>query len=210
VRWFGEYAPIVPYPKRLLSPGESIVKEFRPHWIQLVGPIVWGLAAIVAIVAASVMGDITAVVRWVMVGVVVLVWLLVSVRRLADWFTTQYVITDERVIFRAGVLSRRGKEIPLEVINDVSFRQSIVERIVRSGDLLIESAGEMGQSRYSEVPHPEQLQSIIYQAREDRTLALRNNNRSLASELEKLAGLHRQGVLTDEEFEAQKRKLLGS
>jgi uncharacterized membrane protein YdbT with pleckstrin-like domain len=174
----------------------------------LVGPIFWGLVALVAIIVTFTVWDTQPAARWTVASVLAVGWVLLSLRRLADWLTTQYVITNERVIFRAGVLSRRGKEIPLEVINDVSFHQTVIERLVRSGDLLIESAGEMGQSRYSEVPHPERLQSIIYQAREDRTLALRNSNRSVASELEKLAGLHQQGVLTDEEFEAQKRKLL--
>ena len=35
-----------------------------------------------------------------------------------------------------------------------------------------------------------------------------NSNASVASELEKLATLHNSGVLTEEEFQAQKNKLL--
>ena len=104
---------------------------------------------------------------------------------------------------RTGLFNRTGKEIPLEVINDVAFGQTIGERIFRSGDLLIESAGEHGQSRFTDIPDPEGVQALIYQ-----TLVLRGGP-SLGNELETLARLHSEGVLTDEEFAQQKARLLG-
>ncbi len=148
--------------------------------------------------------------RWIVVAGVLVIWLVASTRRMLDWYTTQHVITDERVIYRAGILSRRGKEIPLEVINDVAFNQTLVERMFRSGDLLIESAGEMGQSRYSDIRDPEGLQSLIYRVREERMTHMRGTGASsTAGEIETLARLRDQGVISDSEFEAQKRKLLG-
>ncbi len=194
------------YPRRLLSPGEEVIREFRPHWQFLVVPLLVTVGAVAAGVGVAVFTEGTA--RNVLFAVVGALWLILVVRRVLEWLTTQYVITNERVIFRAGILARRGKEIPLEVINDVSFQQSFFERIVGSGDLLIESAGEMGQSRYTDIPHPEELQSLIYQVRETRTIALSGAS-STATELETLARLRDQGVLTDEEFEKQKRRLLG-
>jgi hypothetical protein len=74
--------------------------------------------------------------------------------------------------------------------------------------LLIESAGESGQSRYSDIPDPEALQSIIYQQREARTVSLKRGGSSVSEELAGLADLRERGVLSDEEFEAQKRRLL--
>ena len=94
------------------------------------------------------------------------------------------------------------------MINDVAFSQRFVERLLRSGDLLIDSAGDMGPTRYSNIPDPEALKSLIYQSRESRMIALKGNNRSSASELESLARLRDQGVLTEEEFQAQKRKII--
>jgi uncharacterized membrane protein YdbT with pleckstrin-like domain len=146
------------------------------------------------------------------VGVVgaVALWVLLSARRVLDWLTTGYVITDERVVFRAGVLARRGIEIPLEAITNVAFTQSVFERIIRSGDLLIESAGEQGQSRYTDIRDPEALQSLIYQLREARTVELRGSRASVAEEIEAMAKLRDGGVITEEEFEQRKRKLLDS
>lgn len=198
----------MPYPQRLLSPGETIVKEFRPHWQALLVPILLAVVAIaLAVLAWTILDPGTR--AWVALGITA-IWIVTAARRLLTWFTTGYVITNERVIFRAGVISRRGKEIPLEVVNDVAFNQSPFERLIRSGDLLIESAGEYGQSRYTDIPHPETLQSLIYQLREDRTVGLRRGGTSVGSELETLARLRDQGILTPEEFEAQKRKLLES
>jgi hypothetical protein len=95
------------------------------------------------------------------------------------------------------------------MINNVAFGQSLFERAVRSGDLVIESAGEGGQTRYRDIPNPERLQSLIYQVRERRIIALRGSGASVASELETLARLRDRGDLSAEEFESQKRKLLG-
>lgn len=172
-------------------------------------PIIFGVVAVVATGVAAAALDGTA--AWMLSVGALVIWLLVSVKPVLDWITTQYVITDERVIYRAGILSRRGKEIPLEVINDVAFTQRFVERLLRSGDLLIDSAGDMGPARYSNIPDPEALKSLIYQVREARMIAVNNGgnaNRSVAAELESLARLRDQGVLTDEEFESQKRRII--
>ncbi|MDH3249769.1 MAG: PH domain-containing protein [Acidimicrobiia bacterium] len=198
----------MPYPERLLSPDESIVTQFRPHWQALLIPIGGGVAGLVAIVLAAVFLEGTAMLLGI-VGIVG-IWLLVSVRIVADWWTTQYVLTTERVVRRAGVFSRSGTEIPLEVINNVAFSQGFLERLVRSGDLLIESAGETGQSRFTDIPDPEGMQSQIYQVRERRQLLLNSGGTrtSTADELAKLADLRDRGILSAQEFEDQKRRLL--
>ena len=197
------------YPRKLLSPGEEVVKEFRPHWQVLIFPIFVTLVAIAAAVVVAI--QLTGGGRLAAMAGVVIVWLVLTAKRLIDWLFTQYVITNERVIFRAGVIARRGNEIPLEVVNDVAFTQSVFERIVGSGDLLIESAGEFGQSRYTNIPDPEAMQSLIYQVRERRKVALEGGGgRSIGQELETLARLRDQGVISPAEFDAQKKKLLES
>ncbi|MEA1903280.1 MAG: PH domain-containing protein [Actinomycetota bacterium] len=142
--------------------------------------------------------------------------ILLIVGGVVRWWTTYHVITNERLIYRAGFIAKRGKEIPLEVINDVAFNQTIIERLFRTGDLLIESAGTHGQSRYRDIPQPEDVQSLIYSVREDRKKEMEGGHssstaplESVASQLERLARLHDSGKLTDEEFESQKRTLLG-
>jgi uncharacterized membrane protein YdbT with pleckstrin-like domain len=59
------------------------------------------------------------------------------------------------------VVRRRGVSIPLNRVNNVNFHQSVFERLVGAGDLLIESGGEDGQSRFANIRDPEQVQNVI-------------------------------------------------
>ena len=201
----------MPYPRKLLSPGEEIVAEFKPHWTSILGPLGFTLLALVLVIflafftppgsPLSVWGPL----------IVAVLWIAISTRGIVAWLTTDHVITDERLIHRRGFISKSGKEIPLEMINTVSFNQSVFERMVRSGDLTIESAGETGQTLYHDIPHAEAKKNLIYQAREDRMLTLERGGQgvSRAEQLQILSKLHDEGRLTDAEYEAQKSQVLG-
>lgn len=198
------------YPRKLLSPGEEIITEFKPHWTSILGPIGITLVALALIVILAFFAD-GVLSQWgpLAVGVV---WLLFTVRSFIRWMTTDHVITNERVIHRQGFVSKHGKEIPHEMINTAAFRQSVFERIVGSGDLVIESAGEQGQTLYTNIPKPEELQTVIYKAREERMMQLERGGQgvSKAEQLQILSRLHDEGKLSDDEFNVQKMKLLGS
>jgi uncharacterized membrane protein YdbT with pleckstrin-like domain len=142
-------------------------------------------------------------------------WLIV---RYFKWATTNFVVTSHRVIFRNGVISKSGIEIPLDRVNNVNFSQGIIERIIGAGDLLIESGGEDGQQRFTDVRHPERVQQVIHA--EVHNLSTRRNagvgasplpppHVDVAEQLERLEGLRDRGSITPEEFENQKRRLLG-
>lgn len=195
------------YPKRLLSPGEEIIREFRPHWRAILMPISLTVIAVAALIVAAAMAE-ADVNQWLLPAILV-AWALVTWPTLITWWFTGYVVTTERLVVRTGVFSRAGKEIPLEVINDVAFTQRFVERWFRSGDLLVESAGEQGQSRFHDIPDPEGMQSLIYKLREDRTLELQGSQgRDATQQLESLAKLHAEGVITAEQLEESKKRLL--
>ena len=195
------------YPQRLLSPGERVETEFRPHWKVLIKPI---SLLVLALVIAIVLGrSLDGTLGWLGPVVAIVLGLVAGLRAWSNWLFTKYIVTNERLIIREGLISRRGKEIPLERIDNVSFSQTVGERILRSGDLIIESAGEDGQSLYTDIPRPEDTQSMIYQIRESRMMALQGKSTlSAADEIEKLSKLLQNGVLTDEEFETRKKKLL--
>lgn len=206
------------YPERLLSDDEVIESQFRPHWS---GIIREGLIILVGVALAVVLAIFNAP-PWsyaVLGGLV----LILIIRGLVRWFTTLHVITNERLIYRAGFIAKSGTELPLEVIQNVAFNQTIFERIFGTGDLMIESAGTHGQTRYKDIPNPEGVQSLIYRMRELRMYeggdpgvgstrgltSARSGAESTASQLERLARLHDQGKLSDSEFEAEKAKILG-
>lgn len=195
------------YPRRLLSENETVVSEFRPHWTVAAKPLfIFVLAMAVGLTLGVLFPNAR---RWT-IAFGFIVGLLLMVQPFLRWWFTHHIITTERIIVRRGILSRSGKEIPLEVINDVAFSQTIFERLFRNGDLLLESAGELGQSRFHDIPNPEAVQSVIYKAREARMMNLNRGPQSSGlDDLETLARLHADGVITDEEFATKKDQILG-
>ena len=132
------------------------------------------------------------------------------------WVTTNFVITTDRLIYRHGVLSKHGIEIPLERVNTVFFSQTIIERIVGSGDLVIESAGEMGRQNFSNVRKPSAVQNEIHKQMEanenrkfDRINAGRRPrpSRSPTRSPSSTSSASR-ASLTQAEFDAKKQQLL--
>lgn len=202
------------YPERLLSESETIVSDFRPHWRMLALPVAWTVGFIGAVVVSWAYmpdsPDWLDWVKWIITGVAMIGWIRLALYPFVSWWFTWYVLTNERLITRKGILARKGVEIPLERINNVLFSQNILERLLRSGDLLIESAGETGQSRFSDIPSPQEFQSLLYSVREERSKHLSGVSQapSAVGDLEKLAKLYKDGLVTEAEYEAQKRKLL--
>ncbi len=212
------------YPEKLLSEDEVIESQFRPHWSGIIreGLILLGGIAVMILLAMFTDG----LSGWVYL-LIFLLALGLTIRGLIEWWNTLHVITNERLIYRAGWIAKKGTEIPLEVIQNVAFNQTIFERMFGTGDLMVESAGTHGQTRYRDIPKPETVQSLIYRMREQRlnpepdpepavpTESFESPPtqtsvaESTASQLEKLSRLHDQGKLTDEEFQAEKSKLLG-
>ncbi len=200
------------YPSRLLNDNETVSVDLHPHWWFLVGPMLAIVAAIVAGIVTLLATDPDDTVRgvsgWATIVAIALsaLWLL---QRYGRWTTTHFVITNRRVIFRTGLLTKRGIEIPLDRVNTVHFNQSILERLVGSGDLLIESGGETGQQHFTDIRQPDRVQRVIHAEMEARDGRGRDGVLDVADQLEKLEAMLVRGTLTPEEFERQKRRLLG-
>jgi len=205
------------FPTRLLLDGEKIVLDLRPHWWFYVGPAAAGIPvlAIVGGVAAMDDGDAKDILKWVAAAIFV-AWIIWFGYRLVHWASTHFVVTTERLIFRNGLIAKHGRDIPLDRINDISSHQSILERILRSGDLLIESAGEQGQQRFSNIRRPEHVKKEIYkqvEAHEERERfggpAHQQPGGSIPDQIAALADLLERGHISEAEFAAKKAELLG-
>jgi uncharacterized membrane protein YdbT with pleckstrin-like domain len=201
------------FPRRLLADHERLVLDLRPHWVALVAPILWTVVSIAFYIIGTRLVD-ADVANWIFgsIALIVIVWK--GVHPILEWVTTNFVLTSDRLITRSGVIAKRSKEIPLERINDVTFTQSILERMLGAGDLMLESAGERGQTRISNVRKPEHVQLTIYkEVEENNTRMMRPQatapaGESITDQLEALGRLKQQGVITDLEFENKKHELL--
>lgn len=211
------------YPKNLLIPGEEVVLDLRPHWWFLTPRALVSVAAIIVgiVVLAQGWEGAGASTLNIVLGVAILVALVWFLLRLAKWATTEFVLTNKRVIYRYGVIGKNGKEIPLDKINTVFFDQTVFERMIGCGTVAMESAGESGKDSFSHIRKPSLVQGEIYRQMEadeqkDHEAIGRaassggggGGGLSVAEQLEKLHQLHQSGALSDAEYEAQKAKLL--
>lgn len=206
------------FPRKFLNANEELVLDLRPHWLYLAPAVLVllvGIAAGIAVVAIDPQGTVGTVGRAAAIAVIA-VGLLFFAIKYATWTTTNFVLTSDRLLTRRGILAKQGTEIPLERINTVFFHQSIFERVVGAGDLVVESAGERGNESFTDIRKPAMVQREIYVQMEsnenrkfDRVRAPGGSGLSVAEQLEKLHGLLQQGVLTPTQFEAEKAKLLG-
>lgn len=210
------------YPSENLHPNEKLVLDLHPHWwfftpalASLVGAIVVGL-----IVFVNVDND---AVR-LLTAVVILVMLVWFGARYVQWTTTDLVLTSDRLIWRTGVVAKRGIEIPLDRINTIFFNQKIWERLIGVGDLTVESASATGAQNFDNMKHPSRIQNEIYiqkEEAEDARFQRRQQSHdhgtepgaaggdsSALGQIERLAALRDSGAISDEDYEAKKRELL--
>ena len=210
--------------RTVLKKEERILLITRQHWIRLVLPIfIWVITAILLI--------------WLMDRTGFFITLIVAVYPLYEYLSYRsnlWCVTNLRVVDETGFLSRHSKESPLDKINNVEYDQSLWGRLFGFGDVDIQTAAELGETTYELIHHPKLLKDTITHAQEEykknqisrqatelaKAIAAANNNTNnnnrlqgatqqmIADELSKLFDLLQKGAITQEEYIAQKRKLM--
>lgn len=153
------------FPDESLAEGETVRLHLHPHAIAMFWPLFWALVTIgggaAGAIATLPTGGAAPILSGVIgvVALVLFIWL--ALVPWINWRSTHYVFTNKQVLIRTGVLSRVERGIPLNKINDVQTTQSLLDRILRAGTVLIESAGEKGQSHLDRVPHVIQVSNTL-------------------------------------------------
>lgn len=204
-----------------LQKGEEILLVTHHSWLKLVVP---ALIAIIGITAAFLIGFL----NWGWITAVIgLAWFFIAYWA---WKCNIWAVTNFRVIDETGLINHYAKESPLEKINNVSYDQSIWGRILNYGDVTIQTAAEIGSTEYKDVHGPKRLKDTITLAQSEfKNIQLTNqakqmatamnlqtgsvsgggnSQHSVASELEKLHQLKQQGILSEEEYQKAKNRLL--
>ncbi len=199
-----------------LKKDEKILVIIRQHWIKLALPfIAWLLAAALLIIFAGTTGFI-----------ITLVTALYPMYEYLNWKNNLWCVTNLRVVDESGFFSRYSKESPVDKINNVEYDQSIWGRLFGYGNVDIQTAAEMGETTYTMIHHPKLLKDTITHAQEEYKKAQINkqatqlaeviaksaapSQQMIADELQKLFNLYQQGAITQEEYLAQKNKLMKS
>jgi uncharacterized membrane protein YdbT with pleckstrin-like domain len=219
----------MPYPKHLLNDRENLALDLRPHWWYFSKHILTGIPLLILWILQLRLDDGT--VRDIsqgILGVLTIAWAIWLLMKFVSWTRTYFVVTDQRVVYRTGVVSRHGVEIPLDRINNINFHQGVWEHLIGAGDLEIQSAGESGTTLFENVRHPDGVQQEIYRQMERD--ATRDAGRgadavgkavadafdrhgggagqTVPEQIEALARLRDQGHITAAEYEKKKTELL--
>ena len=164
-----------------LTEDEHLVLRLHPHWKTLIGPLFVAVLVVAAALIAEVLipsNSAAPVERLVVAAVAILavmLWLIVPVLR---WRTTTYELTTRRLRVRSGIVTRHGRDIPLARINDVSFEKGLLDRLLGSGRLVVESAGEHGQILLNDIPRVEYTQATLFRLVEEEQRRLERNDRN--------------------------------
>ena len=150
---------------KYLNDDEHVILDLHPHWWTFVKPSLAIVVSFVAWIKSHDIAEATAGSARKWLTLAALLFTVLGLAKVAlKWSRTHFVLTSQRVIFRSGVIARVGIEIPLYRVNNINFHQSIFERMIGAGDLLIESGGEDGMQVFDNVRDPEQVQSFIQRA----------------------------------------------
>ena len=149
------------FPENVLAQDEKVVRHLHPHWLTVFVPTVVGVVVVVVAVLLSLVVPDGSALLWVVVVAAVLALVVLVLVPYARWRATHYVITTHRVMVRRGVLTKSGKDITLAKITDVSFRQTLFDRLIGAGSLHIESAGDSPDEDLVNVPDSDEVQQLI-------------------------------------------------
>jgi len=148
-----------------LLPGESVVLLRHRHWIAATGSLLWPALLVVVVGVLDHFLQDSLVARdaklvATLAAVAILGWWAIVLW--LRWNGTSFTITDQRVILDRGVLSRASKIIPIDRVQDVSTRQSILGRVFGYGTVEIDAAGSQGAERLDHVPAPNHFRDQVF------------------------------------------------
>jgi membrane protein YdbS with pleckstrin-like domain len=161
---------------------EQSVLLMHPHWKTLVRPllvavlIVAAMLVVLVVIPSGKYSDLGRLATAAVGLLALMVWLMVPLLR---WRTTTYELTNRRLRMRSGVITRQGRDIPLARVNDVSFEKGPLDRILGCGRLVVESAGEHGQLKLTEIPHVESVHQTLFRLVEDEQRRLERQQRNM-------------------------------
>jgi uncharacterized membrane protein YdbT with pleckstrin-like domain len=204
-----------------LKKDEKLLLIIRKHWIQLVPSFFAWLVLTVALLVWMT--------NYSIAFVIILATAIFPLVDYINWKYNLWAVTNMRVVDESGFFTRYSKESPLDKINNVEYDQPILGRIFGYGNVDIQTAAEMGETKYQLIHHPKLLKDTITHAQEEykkiqissqatqlaqaiakTNLAAAPSQQMIADELQKLFELMQKGAITQDEYTVQKNKLLGS
>ena len=141
-----------------------VMQPLRKHWIVLVSglwfPTVIGLAVLFVVFLPIPL--ITQEARFLVTVIVLLIWGAWAAVVYLQWASAELTVTDQRVIVEEGIFTRTSTVIPLDRVQDVTTKQSLVGRMLKYGLVEVDAAGVRGVERFDHCRSPELLRDQVF------------------------------------------------
>ena len=132
------------YTHQVLRPGEEILAVGKFHWLYSVMAYLW-----LILLGAFLFG--------------IIIFLIMMIRK----WTTEIVVTTDRLIYKTGWIARHTEEIALVRMEEVSLDQTILGRLMRYGTLKISGTGISKIYLPSMLPGPVNFRRALAEGHEE-------------------------------------------
>ena len=158
---------------------ESMIWEGHPTWRAMLSfHIKWFIVTLVLF-------GLLLLIRWAgvdldyaLIGAVLVAGIALTI--MVGWierFFTQYTITTKRLNIRRGILSKTESSTNVDRIQNITVKQSPVDRIMKVGSIDFDTAGDESSDRFSflGVNNPQDLRERIMHARDDEKAGMQHD-----------------------------------
>jgi uncharacterized membrane protein YdbT with pleckstrin-like domain len=113
-----------------LLPDEKIVYTAKLHWI-----IFWKSWALI------VLGIVFLLIQPIVAGIIIAIGIFATISPIIDYATSEFGVTNKRVIIKVGFLRRKTLELLLRHVEAISVDQSVAGRILNYGSVTLTGTG---------------------------------------------------------------------
>jgi len=127
------------YVERHLLPNEHVVYKTRLHWMLFVKP---GLLTLTGIVLALLLRQVLDPPwLWMIGAAVALIGLAWAFVHYVELMTSEFAVTNTRLILKVGLISRYTTELLLTKVESIGVQQGLMGRLLGFGDLTVTGTG---------------------------------------------------------------------
>ncbi len=127
------------YVERHLLPDEHVVYKTRLHWMLFAKPALLFLAGVVLAALLRRVPDPTWL--WMVGGFVALLGLVWGLAHYVELMTSEFAVTNTRLILKVGLVSRYTTELLLTKVETIGVHQGLAGRLLNYGDLTVTGTG---------------------------------------------------------------------
>lgn len=161
---------------RWLEQSEQVIYSCRRHWFALAKRLIRPTVGFLLLAVALLIFDafIFPFKVWLALLILSLLWGVIPLWHIVDWFNDLFVVTTWRITHRERVtwLYEARHEVPLDRVQNLSLKTDLWGRTLGYGTLIIETAAAGGRVVFDDIPRPEAMRDAIWDQTE-RTRATR-------------------------------------